>query len=47
MKVELKELTAVGETYRIKLEAGAVKIPRGVEANRAIVPTDKDIIITG
>ncbi len=38
--------TQTGETYRIKLEAGAVE-NGNKKANEELAPTDKDIVITG
>ncbi len=46
LKLTVAQTPTKGETYRIKLEAGAVKVSGDI-LNDTIMPTNKDIVITG
>ncbi len=46
LKLTVAQTPTKGDTYRIKLEAGAVKVSGDI-LNDTIVPTNKDIVITG
>ncbi len=47
LKLTVAQTPTKGDTYRIKLEAGAVKVSGDILNDTIVPPTNKDIVITG